>query len=319
MSRRRAGTDPGESMTAGSERRTVKIRRRGRHTSPSLVDKVAAQAGKAAPAVAIAGALVAVPQAQHAAAAGAPAAAVAHEAPVKATLTAYTNVTSATAAGATRAYTVRSGDTLSVIADRFFHNPGAWRAIYRANAATITNPNLIYAGERISIPVSASVPAARYQPRHARPGTATMTEATRAAKPSGGAVMTPGGHSGSHAPAHSAPKPIVVPKPPVHRATTSVPHGTLSCSGLERLWDMAGGNPAHAFIAAEIAMAESGGRQYAHSPTNDFGYWQINGSHGSMATYDPLGNARAAIALSSNGTHWSPWTTYTGGAYRGRC
>src|SRR5260370_18444099 len=60
------GTDPGESMTAGSERRTVKIRRRGRHTSPSQVEKVAVQAGKAAPAVAIAGALVAVPQAQQA-------------------------------------------------------------------------------------------------------------------------------------------------------------------------------------------------------------------------------------------------------------
>ena len=33
-------------------------------------------------------------------------------------------------------------------------------------------------------------------------------------------------------------------------------------------------------MAAEIAMAESGGRQYALSPTNDYGYWQINGSHG---------------------------------------
>src|ERR1700761_4015316 len=54
-------------MTAGhSDRRLVKIRRRGRHSTPSQVEKVAAQAGKAAPAVAIAGALVAVPSAQHA-------------------------------------------------------------------------------------------------------------------------------------------------------------------------------------------------------------------------------------------------------------
>jgi LysM repeat protein len=265
--------------------------------------------------VAIAGALVAVPQAQHAAAAGATAATAAHEAPAKATLTAYTNATTATAAGAARAYTVRSGDTLSVIAARFYHNPGAWRAIYRANAAAIANPNVIYPGERISVPVSAPAPAAtRYQPRHARPATAAMTEDTRTARPSGISAMAPAALPGTHAPTRS------MPKPPVHRATSSVPHGTLSCSGLERLWDMAGGNPAHAFIAAEIAMAESGGRQYAHSPTNDFGYWQINGSHGSsMATYDPLGNARAAIALSGNGTHWSPWTTYTSGAYRGRC
>src|ERR1700721_2195444 len=54
-------------MTAGrSDRRPVRIRRRGRHTTPSQVEKVAQQAGKAAPAVAIAGALVAGPTASHA-------------------------------------------------------------------------------------------------------------------------------------------------------------------------------------------------------------------------------------------------------------
>jgi len=73
-------------------------------------------------------------------------------------------------------------------------------------------------------------------------------------------------------------------------------------------------------MAAEIAMAESGGRQYALSPTNDYGYWQINGSHGpAMATFDPIGNAKAAIAISHDGTDWYPWTTYTSGAYAGRC
>src|SRR5215469_17074227 len=60
------GTDPGEIMSAGSnKRRTVKIRRRGRHATPSQVEKVAAQAGKAAPAMAIAGALVTAPQLAH--------------------------------------------------------------------------------------------------------------------------------------------------------------------------------------------------------------------------------------------------------------
>ena len=54
-------------MTAGhNDRRLVKIRRRGRHSTPSQVERVAAQAGKAAPAVAMAGALVAVPGAQSA-------------------------------------------------------------------------------------------------------------------------------------------------------------------------------------------------------------------------------------------------------------
>ena len=68
-------------------------------------------------------------------------------------------------------------------------------------------------------------------------------------------------------------------------------------------------------MAAEIAMAESGGNQYALSPTDDFGYWQINASNGSLATYNALGNARSAIILSDDGTNWSPWTTYTAGLY----
>jgi LysM repeat protein len=301
----------------------MKIRRRGRHTSPSQVEKVAAQAGKAAPAVAIAGALVAVPAAQQAlAATSAPGAAAAASTGTHQTAheVATANLTAAHVAGtasaqASRSYAVRSGDTLSAIAARFYHNPGEWQAIYRANAGKISNPNVIYVGERISIPVNPSAPATTaYHPKHAKPTGTTVTETktSKATKPSGTSAEGASHRVGGRTTAHAA------PKPPAHK-TTSVPSGNLSCSGLERLWDAAGGNPAHAFIAAEIAMAESGGRQYAHSPTNDFGYWQINGSHGSMATYDPMGNARAAISISSNGTHWTPWTTYTSGAYQGRC
>jgi hypothetical protein len=95
--------------------------------------------------------------------------------------------------------------------------------------------------------------------------------------------------------------------------------GTLGCSGLETLWINAGGNPGAAFIAAEIAMAESGGQQYATGPAGEEGYWQINPVNGSLATYDAYGNARSAIVLSLNGTDWSAWTTYTSGAYLGRC
>ena len=51
-----------------SHRRPRKIRRTGRHAAPSQVEKVAEKAGKAAPAVAIAGALVAAAPQAHAAA-----------------------------------------------------------------------------------------------------------------------------------------------------------------------------------------------------------------------------------------------------------
>ena len=99
--------------------------------------------------------------------------------------------------------------------------------------------------------------------------------------------------------------------------------GTLSCHGLESLWESAGGSSGAAFTAAEVAMAESGGRQYAtdnnSNGSTDRGYWQINSIHGSLSTYGAYANARAAVQISSNGTDWSPWVTYNTGAYQGKC
>jgi Lysozyme like domain len=107
-------------------------------------------------------------------------------------------------------------------------------------------------------------------------------------------------------------------------AAMSVPgSGTLSCSGLEALWESAGGSPGTAFTAAEIAMAESSGRQYATDNNSngsvDRGYWQINSIHGGLSTYDAAGNARAAVYLSGDGADWSPWVTYNTGAYQRKC
>jgi hypothetical protein len=99
--------------------------------------------------------------------------------------------------------------------------------------------------------------------------------------------------------------------------------GSLSCSGLEALWESAGGSSGAAFMAAEIARAESSGRQYAtDNNTNgstDRGFWQINSIHGALSTYDPAGNARAAVELSGDGTNWNAWVTYQTGAYQGQC
>jgi hypothetical protein len=111
-------------------------------------------------------------------------------------------------------------------------------------------------------------------------------------------------------------------KAPRHLAA-AVGGGALSCRGLESLWESAGGSPAAAFTAAEIAMAESGGRQYATNTnggrSTDRGYFQVNSIHGALSTYDPLGNAKAAVAISRDGRDWSPWVTYQTGAYAGRC
>ena len=97
----------------------------------------------------------------------------------------------------------------------------------------------------------------------------------------------------------------------------------MSCRGLEALWESAGGSPAAAFTAAEIAMAESSGRQYASlyntNGTTDRGFFQINSVHGSLSTFDAYGNARSAVLISNNGRDWSPWVTWNTGAYRGKC
>jgi len=49
-------------------------------------------------------------------------------------------------------YIVAAGDTLSLIALRYYGNPASWHRIYEANKATMKNPNYIYIGQRIVLP-----------------------------------------------------------------------------------------------------------------------------------------------------------------------
>jgi LysM repeat protein len=279
---------------------------------------MAEKAGKAAPAMAIAGALVATPAAQHAAAAAtkpkATAAAAAtvvsaHKAVAeKATLD---SVTARKAATGTSYYKVRQGDTLSRLADRFYGHAKDWQWLYHENDTTISDPDLIYPGQtlRVSADAPANFAINNYTPRHAKPA---ISVASSTSDNDSGNVVSQSANEGSGSSTTST------TTASSGSGSTSL-SGTLGCSGLERLWEDAGGSPSSAFMAAEIAMAESGGNQYALSPTDDYGYWQINASNGSLATFNAYGNARAAIALSGNGANWSPWTTYTSGAYSGRC
>lgn len=89
---------------------------------------------------------------------------------------------------------------------------------------------------------------------------------------------------------------------------------------LKQIWVLNGGNPAAAGIAAAVALAESGGNPNATNTngngTIDRGLWQINSIHGARSTFDITANAKAAIAISSNGTNWDPWTVYKTGAYK---
>jgi len=73
-------------------------------------------------------------------------------------------------------------------------------------------------------------------------------------------------------------------------------------------------------IAVAIGLAESGGNPIAVSPTGDYGLWQINKEahpqYSQDFVFDPAGNAQAAYEISGKGSTWTPWTTYTSGAYQ---
>ena len=284
--------------------------------------------------MAIAGALVAAPQVQHAFTAAAKPGAVtasdargaAHQQAATATLDSVSahavlvGGTSTARHAATQNpasnthYRVKSGDTLSGIADHYYHQAADWQWLYHENDKIVSDPNLIYPGETLFVPADppANFTLSGYVPKHAKPATPVVTTTTTHSSDSSG---SDGGATSGAVALQSATQGSSTS---THSGSSSL-SGTLGCSGLEQLWDAAGGNPSHAFMAAEIAMAESGGNQYALSPTDDYGYWQINASNGALATFSALGNARSAIILSADGTNWSPWTTYTSGAYAGRC
>jgi TP901 family phage tail tape measure protein len=63
----------------------------------------------------------------------------------------------------TKTYTVKSGDTLSGIAKKFYGSTSQWKKIYNANESIIgSNPNMIYPGQKYSIPLSSGGMVPKY-------------------------------------------------------------------------------------------------------------------------------------------------------------
>ena len=54
--------------------------------------------------------------------------------------------------GASRSYTVKSGDTLSKIAKEFYGDANAYHRIFEANRDKLSDPNKINVGQVLSIP-----------------------------------------------------------------------------------------------------------------------------------------------------------------------
>lgn len=98
-----------------------------------------------------------------------------------------------------------------------------------------------------------------------------------------------------------------------------------SYAQLETLWINAGGPKTLAPVAAAIGEAESGGNSDALNPNDNggrqssYGIWQIsNGTHSppSASWANPAVNAQLAVAKWKGAKGFSPWGTYTSGAYK---
>ena len=63
-----------------------------------------------------------------------------------------TPVTAKTTRPAAQEYTVKAGDTLTKLAERFYNSMSKWEKIYEANKDSLKNPNYIYIGQKLMIP-----------------------------------------------------------------------------------------------------------------------------------------------------------------------
>lgn len=191
-----------------------------------------------------------------------------------------------------RHYTVKSGDTLSEISLKLYGDPNWWPELLWANRHKIADPNLILVGQRLQI---------RHK-WHWQPSVPWRWRVQVSDTAKVGSQTSP-----SSSPSHSGPS----------GGSCDSLSGTLDYAQLEQLWECVGGSSGTAAVAACIAEHESGGNQSATGPFGEEGYWQINPvNNGNVvngvtieASYDPTTNARDAVAMSGNGTNWSPWTT----------
>ena len=77
---------------------------------------------------------------------------VAKQIPSAAEKPAATPVTAKTTRPAAQEYTVKAGDTLTKLAERFYNSMSRWEKIYEANKDSLKNPNYIYIGQKLVIP-----------------------------------------------------------------------------------------------------------------------------------------------------------------------
>ena len=267
----------------------MKLRRSGRHTAPSQVEKVAEKAGKAAPVMAIsAGALMAAPHG-HAATPAKHTTVAEHSVTAKAAHAATARLDSTVRpAQASHDYTVKAGDTLSTIASAAYGQARDWQWLFHENKSKVSNPNLIYPGEVLSVPAN---PPANY----------TLPAGELPAAPAPAPAAATSSSDSEAAPAQQA--------APVQQAAAPVQAAAASVSS-------SGAYPGGSFGACVVSR-ESGGNPQVMNSTGHYGLYQFSASTWAAYGGNPasFGNASVAQqnqvfanAIAQGGqSNWSPY------------
>jgi LysM repeat protein len=179
-------------------------------------------------------------------------------------------------------YTVKSGDSLSAIAKRVYHDPAYWPVLYWANHSQIKYANVIEVGQKLTVPAKpAKVPGAPSVLGPAAPVPTTSAPVTY----------------GESAPAYSAP----AYSAPAYSAPTQAA-STYTGSG--------------SFQSCVIA-AESGGNSQVMNSSGHYGLYQFSSSTWAAYGGNPadFGNASVAEqnqvfnnAIAAGGeSNWAPY------------
>lgn len=179
-------------------------------------------------------------------------------------------------------YTVRNGDTLSVIAQRTLGTARSWPKLWWKNRKTVNNPNSIAKGERLAIPLLARTwPYQRKAALAAIPPPPKPPKVTTAAPASGG------------------------DPPPAAPAQVASP--TVAASGFEQcvITRESGGNPA----AFNPSSGAGGLFQFLPSTWASLGF---AGAYPGGAQTAPVSVQEAAFNKLYAEAGTSPWAPYDG-------
>ena len=168
----------------------------GRRTRPPQTGKLAEQAARITPALAVAGAMLGMPSHVKPPPPGnTPVERVELDSSVKP----FKPFKPVKPASSAKVYVVQAGDSLWSIAQRFYGNPLMWSHIYHANQSQIHDPNLIYQGQKLTIP-----PAGTTTARTSNSAARTSSSASSASNSRAGTSSSRAGTSSSAARTNSS-------------------------------------------------------------------------------------------------------------------